>query len=241
MIILRDKCTVCGECSRYCPVKAISLNRKKKYFEVDLDKCVECYNCYRQARCKTNALYPQKLIWPRTFRNLMSDELTVAQESGISGRGTEEMKTNEVTGRFGFGEVGIAIEMGRPGIGTSVIDIEKVAMKLAEIGMEFEPQNPITSLMEDKATGKFKEEVLHERCLSGIIEAGISIDKLPKAMESLKEVAEEINTVFSLCVASKLDDKGDNPALKILDELGIEYHPNGKTNIGLGRPLYKAE
>ena len=235
MIILRDNCTRCGKCARYCPVSAISLNRSKKYFEVDLDKCVECYNCYRQSHCEVSALHPQTLIWPRTIRNLMSDELSVAVESGISGRGTEEMKTNDVTGRFRPGMVGVAVEMGRPSVATHVVEIEKVAMKLAELGVEFEPDNPITSLIEDKATGKFKEEVLHERCLSAIIEVGMDINKLPRTIEALKEAAEEVNTVFSLCVASKLDDNEKNPVLELLDSLGVEYRPNSKVNIGLGR------
>lgn len=241
MIILRDKCIRCAKCARYCPVGAISLNRSKKYFEVDLDKCVECYNCFRQSKCEVDALHPQTLIWPRTIRNLMSDELTVAEESCISGRGTEEMKTNEVTGRFKPGQVGVAVEMGRPGVATYVYDIEKVAMKMAVVGVEFEPENPITSLIEDKATGKFKEEVLHERCLSAIIEAGISLQKLPDVISALQEAAKEINTVFSLCVASKLDDNEVNPTLKILDDLGIEYRPNSKNNVGLGRPLYESK
>ena len=241
MIILRDKCSKCGKCARYCPMNAISLNRSKKYYEVDLDKCVECYNCYRQSGCKEDALYCQKLVWPRTIRNLMSDELAVAEESGISGRGTEEMKTNEVTARFGVGEVGIGVEMGRHGVSPLLVEVEKVAMKLAELDVEFEPQNPITSLIEDKKTGKFKEEVLQERCLSAIIEIKTDLDKLPQIIEKLREASEEINTVFSLCVASKLDENMNNPVLPILDELGVEYRPNSKNNVGLGRPLALAK
>lgn len=238
MLIEREKCTRCARCSRYCPVGAIFLNRSKKYFEVDLDKCVECYNCMRQSKCDTDALRPQQLIWPRTIRNVLSDELAVAAESGISGRGTEEMKTNEVTGRFKEGEIGVAVEMGRPLVGTNVLDIEKVAMKLAALDVEFEKDNPVTSFIEDLDTGRFKEELLHERCLSAIIEIRTGIEKLPEILAVLEEVQGELNTVFSLCLASKLDEQGQNPTLETLDRLGIKYHPNGKTNIGLGRPQF---
>ncbi len=238
MIILRDKCSRCGKCSRYCPMNAISLNRSKKYFEVDLEKCVECYNCYRQAGCEDDALYPQKLGWPRTIRNLMSDELSVAEESGISGRGTEEMKTNDVTGRFAYGKVGVAVEMGRPQVSAHLIEVEKVSMALAKVGVEFEPDNPITSLMADKETGKFKDDVLQERCLSAIIELRTKMENLPKIMEAIKEVSGELNTVCSVCVASKLEEDGTNPSLAVLDELGIEYRPNPKTNVSLGKPFY---
>lgn len=237
MIILRDKCSRCGKCVRYCTMNAISLNRSKKYYEVDLDKCVECYNCYRQSGCrdKDDALYCQKLVWPRTIRNIMSDELAVAVESGISGRGTEEMKTNDVTNRFAPGKIGVGVEMGRHGVSTLLIEVEKVAMALAKLDIHFELQNPITTLIVDKKTGKFNDEVLQERCLSAIIEFVTDLDKLPQVIEILREVSEEINTIFSLCVASKLDDDMNNPILPILAELGVEVRPNSKNNIGLGK------
>ena len=61
---------------------------------------------------------------------------------------------------------------------------------------------------------------------------------LPEIIKALQEVSEDINTVFSLCVASKLDKNGENPSIKALDDLGIDYRPNGKLNIGLGKPYY---
>ncbi len=111
MLIDEEKCIACGECLPWCPVGAISLD---DVAVIDLDECAECGNCLRNADCPTDALYQQELTWPRTVRSILSDPLTIATESGISGRGTEEMKTNEVTGRFKRGEVGIGIEVGRP-------------------------------------------------------------------------------------------------------------------------------
>jgi ferredoxin len=126
---------------------------------VDLDECVECGNCLRSAHCPTDAIYQQELVYPRTVRSLMSDVLTIAEESQISGRGTEEMKTNEVTGRFQLGGAGIAIEVGRPCLGTRLSDVEKIAQAVAGLGATFEPQNPVTSMMSDTSTGKFRDDL----------------------------------------------------------------------------------
>jgi hypothetical protein len=62
------------------------------------------------------------------------------------GRGTEEMKTNDVTGRYRDGEVGIAAELGRPCVGFRFRDLERVTTGLAERGIRFEPDNPVTVL-----------------------------------------------------------------------------------------------
>ena len=65
----------------------------------------------------------------------MSDVTTVYR--GVNGRGTEEMKTNDVTGRFKKGYAGIAVELGRPQVSTSLRDLEKIAMVVAQHGAEF--------------------------------------------------------------------------------------------------------
>ena len=107
------KCTGCGTCVPYCPVEAISLKgggapagdqtKAKRLAVIDLEECAECGVCLRSANCPADAIFQQELVYPRTIRSLMSDVLTIAPESQISGNGTEEMKTNEVTGRFPAG------------------------------------------------------------------------------------------------------------------------------------------
>ena len=52
-----------------------------------------------------------------TVRAAFSNPITEHKKTHIVGRGTEEMKTNELTHRFVTGQVGVAIEMGRPGTG----------------------------------------------------------------------------------------------------------------------------
>jgi hypothetical protein len=169
----------------------------------------------------------------------MSDVLTVAVESQISGRGTEEMKTNEVTGRFKDGWVGIAIEVGRPGVATRMYDVEKIAMAVAKENVEFEKQNPVTSMMSNPETGMFKEELLNERVLSAILEFSIPIEKAEAMLHRIQDVAQTIHSVFSLDICSKVAADGSIPHKKLVEKMGLWISPNAKVNVGLGRPLYQ--
>jgi hypothetical protein len=169
----------------------------------------------------------------------MSDVLTIAVESGISGRGTEEMKTNEVTGRFILGYVGIAIEVGRPVLGARMYDVEKIAQAVARLNVEFEKNNPVTSMMSDSKSGKFKDELLNEKVLSAIIEFGVKLEQLPELFRILEKVAGEIETVFSLDVATRVGPDGTIPTAPYIQDAGLWIAANGKTNVGLGRPLFQ--
>jgi NAD-dependent dihydropyrimidine dehydrogenase PreA subunit len=239
MLIDPEKCIACGQCEVYCPVGAITVG--DEHAEIDFDECTECYNCLRMADCPTEAIYQQKLEWPRTVRSVLSNVLTIAPESGISGRGTEEMKTNEVTGRFKHGWAGVGIEVGRPTLGARFYDVEKIAMAMAKLGVEFERSNPTTSLMSDVKTGKFKDDVLKEKVLSAIIEFSVPLEKLDQVFASLKEVSQRIETIFSLCIASRVTSNGEIPTNEIMRKNNIWFAPNGKTNVGLGRPMFKED
>jgi hypothetical protein len=156
--------------------------------------------------------------------------------SAIGGRGTAEMKTNDVTNKYQRGMIGIALELGRPGsIGATFRDAEIVTMSLARIGVDFEEANPLTRLIADKKTGKFKEEVLGEKVLSCIVEFLVPSSRIAEIMERLKDVSKKINTVFSLCAINRLEEDGSNPNLDALTKLGYSAYPNAKVNIGLGR------
>lgn len=239
MRIDAKKCSGCSLCLPYCPVGAIKPvteeedGRKFIKAVIDEDECVECYVCYRSGICPKEAFEIVPLEWPRTIRHQFSDP-KVVKETGVAGRGTEEMKTNDVTGRYGFGELGFTIDMGRPSVGTSFADVEKVAEAVARVGARFEPSNPVTMLMTDKERGLLPEEIMKERVLSCIIEFKIAEGQFHQVMEALENVANEIDTVFSVGCISRVKPDGQVPVKTLLDETGGFYRPNGKTNAGLG-------
>ncbi len=121
----------CGECIAICPVNAIRLKKKDKalgseaHAAIDSDECVECGACFRTKICPENAIREEELGWPRILRKAFSDPVYTHEGTDIPGRGTEEMKTNDVTGRFKDGFVGVGLEFGRPGIGTRFREAEK--------------------------------------------------------------------------------------------------------------------
>lgn len=240
MYIDQEKCIQCNICIPYCPVDAIVDNKEKGIVEIVYDECVECGVCRYSEVCPTDALTQQEMAFPRILRSQFSNPLISHPDTGVPGRGTEEMKTNEVTGRFKKGMAGVAIEMGRPGTGTRLYDVEKIAMALAPVGVNFEPHNPVTHLMTDKSTGKMREDVLNEKSLSAIVEFDIPQSKLEAVFEALKEVTPKIDTVYSLDLACRLED-GFNPVLEVANKSGFNVSINGKTNVGLGKPLAKED
>ncbi len=75
-----------------------------------------------------------------------------------------------------------------------------------------------------------------ERALSAIIECKTTEDRGIEVLNTLKRVAMEIDTVFSLCVINKC--RGfEIPFKRAMEENGFTPRINGKTNVGLGRPL----
>ncbi len=155
------------------------------------------------------------------------------------GRGTDEIKTNDVTGRLRQGDAGLVVEMGRPGTGAYFRDIEKVAMALARLRPHFEKENPVTQLMVDQETGKMNEEILNEKVLSAIIEIKTKLERIPEFLQTLEKVQREVDTVISVGVASRCLADGSAPHEEWVRKAGFQLSPNGKTNIGLGRPLFK--
>lgn len=227
-------CIACEACIPYCPVGAIGI--EDDHAVIDLEECVECSNCLRADVCPEDAVYQQELVWPRSIRSILSNVLTVSKESDITGRGTEEMKTNDVTGRFRRGWAGIGIELGRPTLGARFYDVEKVARAVAGLGVSFESANPVTGLMADPAAGTFRKDVLNEKVLSAIIEFAIETERIPALIDILKTVAADIDTVFSLDVSARCEPDGSVPVVNVLEKCSVPVSINGKTNLGLGRP-----
>jgi len=240
MIIDKEKCIGCELCHPYCPVGAIATVEweGESVSEIDQEACVECGTCNERSHiCPVEAIYRPELKWPRIVREHFSNPNASHPSTTTQGRGTEEMKTNDVTGRYGLEVAGVALEMGRPGTGTSFRDIQTVAMALAGLGVEFEPNNPVTTLMDDIKAGTFNPVVLEENVLSAILEFRISNDRLGEILRAIKKVATEIDTVFSLDLISRVESDGHIPVIPIAEAAGFSVRPNCKTNVGLGRPL----
>jgi NAD-dependent dihydropyrimidine dehydrogenase PreA subunit len=238
MKLHEEKCLGCGQCIPYCPVGAISRNPATFKSRIDQETCVECHTCFRSNVCPAHALEIEDLTYPRSLRSVFSDVLSPHKSTGVLGRGTEEMKTNDVTGRLKPGVLGVSLELGRPGIGASFADLQTVAQAVIGVGVRFQPENPVYSLLSDKEKGLFEPEVLGERVLSALLEFEIPRGELPDLYRALKDAAEKIDTVFSVGISMIETPEYGLPDLeKELDENGIWHRPNGKTNVGLGRPL----
>jgi Fe-S-cluster-containing hydrogenase component 2 len=240
MRIDEEKCIGCEACHPYCPVEAISTMDGKSISAIDLEKCVECGVCFRAQVCPTDAIYQQELSGPRSVRAAFSNPFAIHPVTNMRGRGTEEMKTNDVTGRFRRGFAGVAIEMGRPVLGTHFRDLQTVAMEVAKLGVTFEPENPVTAMMADRKTGKIDEAYLNEKALTAIIEFMVKEEKLEEILQVIREISNKIETVFSMSVISRVDTGGKIPISRIVEKAGYSVRLNMKTNLGLGKP-FKAE
>ncbi len=239
MIIDQETCIGCGECVFTCTVNAIHLGDGTAY--IDREMCVECGNCLRIAECPTEALQQDELTWPRVVRKYFSDnQQQWPDELRFStgfGRGTDECKTNDRSGRFRHGQVGVLLELGRPGVTTTFYDVEKIIKALKKVGAEMEEKSPLTALLRDKEKGLLRDDIKNERVLSCIIESKVAIENLEKTIEAIKKVSTQIDTVFSLSMATRMENGFNSPIEPVLEKTGLQARPNAKINLGLGRPL----
>ncbi|WP_018305244.1 DUF362 domain-containing protein [Desulfitobacterium hafniense] len=235
MKINEELCLSCGECLPYCPMGAIEMGDTA---QINQDECVECGICIRQIECPVEAFYEpaETMMWPRSLRKVFSDPTAKHENTGVRGRGTEEVKTNDVTARFKRGYYGMALEFGRPGVGTHIGDVEVFTTTLAQAGIEFEPNNPLTYLMEDVHTGVIKEEVRNEKVLSAIVEFVIPEAQLEDFVGKIRGAASQAKCMFSWGIVARYEPDGTLPVVERLAELGIDVPRNMKVNVGLGRP-----
>lgn len=239
-VINKEKCNGCKICQTYCTVDAIMFDTESKQCYVDQNICTECYVCLRQKVCPRGSIEPAELdTFLKQFQHVISDPVENHGVTGVTGRGTEEVKTNDVSGRVKKGEVGVCIDMGRPGMGVYLRDASKVAMAIAAAGVELAPaiHTPLAALMKDLKTGELIDECLDYHLLSVIVEGKCKESQLKVVMEALQKVEKEIDTVFSLGLILRVDENGQTKALECLDELGVPQPYRGKVNVGLGRPL----
>ncbi|MFC1639422.1 4Fe-4S dicluster domain-containing protein [Gemmatimonadota bacterium] len=258
------KCVACANCVAVCPMGAITIDPAINRAVIDYDECVECSVCYRGMSqehlpptlvrmvrslsklfrfrfdpepdvCPTAAFVMEELTWPRIVRRVFSDPVVEHESTGIHGRGTEEVKTNDVADRVKVGEVGYVIEMGRPGVGVRFKQIQAMTLELARLGVVFEVKNPITQLMTDTGRGTLRDDLLDEKILSAIVETKTSVQEVEAVLDGVLKVADQIDTVVSVGVSTRCsEDGGDNVLAPILTKRGNQLD-RAKTNMGLGR------
>ena len=257
------RCVACGNCIPVCPMGVIYIDPSRNRAVINEEECVECFTCYRGMSteelnptlvrairaflrffrlrfdpepdvCPTAAIVPEELQWPRVVRWAFSDPVVTHESTGIHGRGTEEVKTNDVTDRIKEGEAGFVVEFGRPAIGVRFRDIQRMTVALAGLGVDFEKKNPVTFLMEDSKKGTIRSDILNEKVLSAIVELKTPLEMVPRVLETIQEVSRNIDTVVSVGVSSKCDEKGYTPLEDFLKEKGYPFYW-AKTNLGLGR------
>jgi ferredoxin len=268
MQISDTKCVACGNCTYVCPMGAIYIDPTTRKATINHDECVECYACYnglskehlppktvRFTRrmmsklllrfepdpdiCPTDAIVPDELAWPRIVRRAFSDPRVPHESTGVVGRGTEEVKTNEISNRIDIGMVGFTIEFGRPGVGVRFRQIQEMSMALAALGVKIQPKNPITSLMTDLEAGTIREDILDEKILSGILEITVPVERTEEIIRTVWAVEKKIDTIVVLGVGTRCDEDGEERVVApILEKLGYTLK-RAKTNLGLGRPVVR--
>jgi hypothetical protein len=211
-------------------------------WKIDEEECVECGVCLKATVCPTDALFmpEESLRYPRSLRAAFSDPAVQFPEMKQGGRGTEEMKTNDVTGKFRRGEYGMTLEFGRPGTGTRLREIEKVTRHLCAMGVHLEEANALSFLFLDRQKGTMKPEVLDQKVLSAILEIKISDEQLERVVNALHAVLQTVDTVVSWGLIARFEPDGSLPVVGRLEKMGIAVRPNAKINVGLGKPQVEA-
>ena len=236
MIVDQEICSGCAQCVAYCPVRAISI--VDGVAAIDRDLCVECGVCERLPACPGGAFYMEEsLPWPRSIRAILSNPLTAFKETGVTGRGTEEMKTNDLTNRYVSGQIGFAFDVGRPNVGTSLREVEKITAAFAPLGVHFEPKNPISFLMKDRSTGLLDPEVLDERVMSAVVEFTVPMERVPEILSTIQEVQSRVDTVFTVGVICRVEEDNSIPVIPLLEKEGFVPSSGAKVNVGLGKLL----
>ena len=139
---------------------------------------------------------------PRIFRPARPHEST-----GVHGRGTEEVKTNDV--RDASKRRSRLHNRVRPPRRGRLVprypeDVLGAGPSRRRVSRR---TNPVTSLMSDVATGTIREDVLSEKVLSAIVEIKVPVERTEEIIRLVWDVEKQIDTVVSLGVGARCDNR----------------------------------
>jgi len=231
-----SRCIGCGACVPLCPMGAIALDEVKGFSAINPVECAECGVCWRSRVCPVDALTPGALAWPRTLRETFSNPLTGHKSTGVPGRGTEGIKTNDTTHRYQRGFFGVFVELGRPVLGARFRDVERVVKKFRSGGFTVQEDNPVHELVADSATGALQPEALDEKVVSALIEFVLPESAVGWLQAALAELAMEVDTVFNVSIALRAGPDGASPLSRLFGPEQFSL-PNGKMNLGLAEGI----
>ena len=252
------KCIGCMDCLPYCPVSAIIESSTNGIVSIDAERCTECGVCLQSEVCPVEAIVGEGLTWPRTLRGKFHSlhspyraAPTLAQTTKLStdnqifaSKQISTELTSDVTGCYNHGEVEIKVELGRPHLGITFRDVQKVIQALIPVGLNLEHQyppldgrSPLTDLTIDVNKGILRPEILDQKTGWVPLKLEVPEDKVLEALKNLRQVTTEIDTIFAVDIISLAAKDGSSAADRLADKIGTEPACNCKTNVGLGRPL----
>ena len=251
------KCTQCMECLPCCPVEAIIASPDGGEVVIDAQRCTECGLCRRDEVCPVDAIVALDLTWPRSLRGKFQPQYgpyrsapTLAKTVKPVSYSTEPFTfrrhelpsehTSDADGLLGQGEAAVLVELGRPHLGTTFRDVQKVAQALLPLGLNLRQQYPnaderssLAEIATDAAAGTLIPEVLRERAGWVVLKLVTTEQRVPETIRCLKQVAADIDTVFALGVLSHVSRDGSTIAERAATESGVTPAFNCKTNVGL--------
>jgi ferredoxin len=227
-------CVGCRLCVPLCPMGAISMSSKKA--SIDPNECAECGTCGRSHICPVDAIKRVELGWPRVLRATFSNPGATHKSTGVGGRGTEGIKTNDSQSRYTRDDIGVFVELGRPVMGARFSDVERVVKKFRAHGYEVLAENPISELIDDPSTGALKPEILNEKIISCVVEFLLPNSAADELMAMVQELSQEVESIFNLSVALRAEQDGRS-RLEELFGPDIFHLPNAKVNLGLAEGL----